>query len=418
MWRARIWLMFFRTASCSPRAAIVTILIAGATAGVFSQGVSERIVTVKVPARPDAGMYSLTAGPTGTAYLSWLEPATSGLALRFASLERGAWSAPRTIVEGRDLFSNWADHPSLEAMANGSLVAQWPVVNPGKTVPGTYNNSIRIAVSRDRGATWTEALADGKDNVHSYSGFVSLLPGRTAFDAVYLTPPRPISHDPADHRMTLSTASVDASGKASGPHVLDPDTCSCCPTAIAMTSEGPIAAYRDHEPGEIRDIAIVRLLQGKWTAPRPVHRDGWKINGCPTNGPELSANGRDVAAAWFTAAGDVPRMKVAFSSDAGGSFATPTVVDDGGPVGRGALVMLPDRAVAVAWLEATGNGAGEVRLRRVTPTGQPGKTITVGAASPGRTTGMMQMIRLDTALLLAWRGEQTLVTALVPLSLL
>lgn len=384
------------------------------------------VTAVPLPSGTEAGMYSLAnAGPDG-AVLSWLEPSSRGKAFRFSSYRSGRWSAPRTIAEGNDFFSNWADHPSIAAMSDGTLLAQWPVVNRGKVAAGSYNNSIRIAVSRDQGGTWKEVFADGKDNVHSYSGFVSLLPGRAGFSAVYLTPPRPISHDPKDHTMTLSHVSVDAAGKASGPQLIDSDTCSCCPTAFAATSDGPIAAYRDHEPGEIRDISIVRFVQGKWTLPKPVQRDGWKINGCPTNGPELAAEGRHVAVAWFTAAGDVPRMKVAFSSDAGASFGPPTVVDGGQPVGRGALVMLPDRSAAVAWLEGSGSwrtsavsgGTGELRVRRVTSHGQAGTMIAVGPASSGRATGMPQMIRLERSLLVVWRGEQGLVAHLVPLSIL
>ncbi len=154
-------------------------------------------------------MYSLASLGAAGAVLSWLEPSGRGRAFRFSSYTRGRWSAPRTIAEGDDLFSNWADHPSIAATSDGALVAQWPVINPGKPVPGSYNNSIRVAVSRDRGVTWKEVFADGLDNIHSYSGFVSLLPGRAGFNAVYLTPPRPVSHDPADHTMTLSHVSVD-----------------------------------------------------------------------------------------------------------------------------------------------------------------------------------------------------------------
>ena len=33
-------------------------------------------------------------------------------------------------------------------------------------------------MSKDRGATWKEVFADGLDNTHSYTGFVSLLPRR------------------------------------------------------------------------------------------------------------------------------------------------------------------------------------------------------------------------------------------------
>ncbi len=111
-------------------------------------------------------------------------------------------------------------------------------------------------------------------------------------------------------------------------------------------------------------------------------------------------------------------MKVAFSTDAGASFGSPTVVDGGRPVGRGALVMLPDRSVAVAWLEGLGNGEGQLQLRRVTADGQAGPLLRAGAASPGRTTGMAQMVRLDNSLLLVWRGDKGLSAALVPLSLL
>jgi hypothetical protein len=365
------------------------------------------VTAMSLPAGPEAGMYSLANDGAKGALVSWLEPSSRGRALKFASYDGRAWSAPRTIVEGEDLFSNWADHPSVTRLADGRLAAQWPVIN--RPAPkGSYNNSMRIAVSRDHGASWQEVFADGKDNVHSYSGFVSLLPGARGLRAVYLTPPRPISHDPADHRMTLSHMSTTRDGKASGPTVIDADTCSCCPTAIAETSKGPIAAYRDHEPGEIRDIAIVRLIDGAWTAPRPVHRDGWEIHGCPTNGPDIAASGMDVAVAWFTAAGGTPRLKVAFSTDAGATFGTPVIVDDADAVGRPAVVRLSDGAVAVAWLAQLRQDQtkGELRLRRVTSRGALGPTISVGAASPGRSSGMPHMIRINGSLLLVWRGDR------------
>jgi hypothetical protein len=215
--------------------------------------------------------------------------------------------------------------------------------------------------------------------------------------------------------MTLAHASVSGSGKALGPTVIDADTCSCCPTAVAQTSAGPIAAFRDHEAGEIRDIAIVRFVDGRWTAPRPVHRDGWNIHGCPTNGPELATQGDRVAVAWFTAAEGIARMKVAFSRDAGATFAAPIVIDGGSPVGRGAIVMLPDHSAAVAWLESLSDGKGELRLRRVTAEGVQGAPVTVGPASPGRSTGMPQMIRVGADLLIAWRGDR-LMTVKVPIA--
>ena len=377
---------------------------------------TDGITDVPVPATTDAGIYSLAPGPTGGALLSWLEPATNGLALRFARLEQGRWSAPATIVEGRHIFSNWADHPSIAAQPDGALLAQWPVINPGPQPPGSYNNSMRIARSTDGGRTWTEAFADGLDNTHSYTGFVSLLPMSGPARAVYLSPPRPISHDPLDHRMTLSHVALDASGAHVAHGVVDADTCSCCPTAVGLTAAGPIAAYRDHEAGEIRDIAIVRVVNGAWTSPAPVHRDGWKINGCPTNGPALGVDGARVAVAWFTAAGDVPRVKVAFSADSGATFDPPVQVDGAGSVGRPAAIMLRDGSAVVAWLASSGAGTGdgELRLRRLSRRGTVGPVVVAGAASPGRLSGMPQIVQVGESLLVAWRSDR-LRTVMLPL---
>ena len=62
----------------------------------------------------------------GRAYLSWLEPTpASGHALRFATLENGQWSAPRTVAQGSRFFVNWADFPSLHALPGGRLAAHW-----------------------------------------------------------------------------------------------------------------------------------------------------------------------------------------------------------------------------------------------------------------------------------------------------
>ena len=368
------------------------------------------------PAAADGAMYSLAPDAHGGALLSWLEASPRGLALRFSSLLNDRWSPPRLIVEGHQLFSNWADHPSVAAQPDGTLLAQWPVINDGAQPPGSYNNSMRIARSTDGGATWAELFADGLDNTVSYTGFVSLLPGASGARAVYLSPPRPISSDPADHRMTLSHVATDAAGHHTHAGVVDSDTCSCCPTAVASTSAGPIAAYRDHEPGDIRDIAVVRFVNGAWTTPRPVHRDGWQINGCPTNGPSLGARGSRVALAWFTAAGNAPQVNVAFSTDSGASFQAPIVLDGRTAVGRPATVLLDDGSAVVAWLASIGDGSGrgELRLRRVAPGGPPGPIVVAGAAPPGRSSGMPQMMRLGDGLLVAWRTDR-LLTARLPL---
>ncbi len=166
---------------------------------------------------------------------------------------------------------------------------------------------------------------------------------------------------------------------------VDLRVCECCPTTAALTSDGPIVAYRDRSDGEIRDIYVARLENGKWTAPAPVHDDGWKIAACPVNGPMLSARGRDVAVAWFTVKDDVGHAYVAFSSDAGRTFGRPIRVDEASAIGRVDVELLPDGSAAATWIESAGQRS-TLALRRVQPSGQRSSLVARLARStaPGR----------------------------------
>jgi hypothetical protein len=361
-------------------------------------------------------MYALAAGADGRVYLSWIDPvSTGGHALRFARLDQGAWTAPKTVASGRDWFVNWADHPSVTALADGTLVAHWLVINPGHA--GDYGYGIRIARSTDGGDRWTEIYKQGLDDGSDYSGFVSLLPEGKGFSAVYLTPadstPKAgegASHE--EHVKTLAIVRFGTNGTVASDSVVDPDVCTCCNTAFVQTSEGPIAAYRDHQ-GEVRDISVVRFVSGKWTAPTPVHADTWRINACPTNGPVLAGVGRNVAIAWFTAADNEGRVRLAFSRDAGARFAPPVTIDGGKPIGWPGVVMLDDGSVVVSWLESLTGGNGEVRLRRVWPDGRLGAPVLVAPAKAGRSAGIPQLARSGDALVVAWRDGRVL-AAVVP----
>lgn len=366
------------------------------------------------PSAAGSGMYSLSAAPDGTVYLSWLEPQPEKVqALKFSVLQRGAWSAAREVARSDNWFVNWADHPTVVPLADGRLAAHW-LANNGRR-EGSYGYGFRIAVSRNQGATWKEVYAGGTDNKTGYSGFVSLLSQPDGFTAIYLGPPaKKTLESEADHTMTLSTIRFALDGAVKGESVADAATCSCCSTSIVQTARGPLAAYRDRAAGEIRDIAVVRHDGFRWSAPKTVHQDGWRINACPTNGPALAAAGHRVAISWFTAAGDTPRVKAAFSPDAGDSFSTPVVIDGGRPVGWPAMVIMEDGSAVVAWLESRGEGKGAIRLRRVWPDGTLGLPVTVASTSSGRSTGIPQMVRTGDSLVVAWRNDRVQ-TAMLPI---
>jgi hypothetical protein len=399
--------------------AVGLVLAAGAVglARSTSEGGPPPTVTpVDTPTLDGSGMYSLANGADGQTYLSWIDTAEDKTAtLRFARLEGGRWGAPRTVASGRDWFVNWADHPSVTAAADGSLFAHWLVNNPGSS---GYGYGIRIARSADAGLTWTEIFKEGLEHKSDYAGFVTLLPEGNRVTAVYLTPtpapPHPAGagdgHD-APHVKTFAVARFGQGGTLLSNQAVDGDVCTCCSTSVVPTADGLIAAYRDHN-GPVRDISVVRLANGNWTEPARVHADNWLIDGCPTNGPALAASGRRTAIAWFTAAGEVPRVRLASSTNGGASFAAPVVIDGGQPVGWPGLVMLDDGSVVVSWLESTGNGNGEIRLRRVSANGRMGAPVVVAAAKGGRLTGIPKIVRVGDALMLAWRDGRVK-TALV-----
>lgn len=371
-----------------------------------------------VPAAAGSGMYSLTTAADGRTYLSWLEPAPDKRhALRFSVLEQGEWAPARTVATGADWFVNWADHPSVTALADGTLVAHWLVNNPSREAK-SYGYGLRLARSTDGGTSWTEVFSAGTDNTTGYSGFVSLLPRPRGFAALYLTPPKATgalesAHggEHADHMMTVSVAHFGPGGTLLSDTQVDEDACTCCGTSLIETSDGLLAAYRDHR-GSVRGISVVRFRHGSWSSPTTVHADNWLIDACPTNGPVLAAAGRRVGITWFTAAGNEGRVKFSVSRDGGVTFGAPVVIDEGKPIGWPGLVMLDDGSSVVSWLEATQGGDGEVRMRRVSAEGRLGPPLVVAAAKAGRSTGIPQLARAGDKLVVAWRAGDRVTSAM------
>ena len=160
-------------------------------------------------------------------------------------------------------------------------------------------------------------------------------------------------------------------------------------------------AYRNRTSDEIRDIYVSRLVGGTWTEGRAVHNDNWRIAACPVNGPALSAKGRDVAIAWFTAVGDEGHVYAAFSTDAGESFGPPVRIDDVGAVGRVDVELLADGSAAVTWIEFA-NQRSAFRMRRVERNGSRSASVSVAAITSGRSSGYPRLARRGNELIFAW----------------
>ena len=121
----------------------------------------------------------------------------------------------------------------------------------------------------------------------------------------------------------------------------------------------------------------------------------------PVNGPMLSARGRDVALAWFTARNDEGRAFVAFSQDAGRSFGAPIRLDDAGALGRVDVELTPDGSAIASWIEVAQQRA-QFRVRRVEPSGARSPSATVSSLAGTRASGYPRLGLSGDELVFAW----------------
>ena len=186
-----------------------------------------------------------------------MERAVPRSLFKFAERTATGWSEPRTIASGNDLVVNAADVPSVRALADGTLAAAWMLANSPD--PEAYD--LRLAWSKDGGATWSKPVNPHHDRTETQHGFASLFqaPG-AGLGLVWLdgraTNPK-LAH-PTDN-MSLRAAVFSRAGAQLSEVAIDTRVCDCCPTSVAVTAEGPIVAFRNRSDKEIRDIYVSRL---------------------------------------------------------------------------------------------------------------------------------------------------------------
>jgi hypothetical protein len=386
------------------RTLIVTTALASAVAAVPSgQSAGDwalQVTPLVIAAEPGSGQPHLNVSSRG-ALLSWIERSGNTATLRWSERVKGAWSAPRTVASGDNWFVNWADVPSVMRLPDGSLAAHWLQ----KSGSGTYAYDVRLAFSTDDGKTWTQSVTPHSDGTQTEHGFGSLFPVAGGRLGLVWLDGRAMKSGHGEHGggdMSLRYGAFGRDWKQTVEAAIDARVCECCPTASAVTTDGPIVAYRDRGPDDTRDIYVARFVNGAWTPGVPVHQDGWIFPACPVNGPALSARDRDVAIAWYTGAKGAPRSYAAFSTDAGRTFGTPILLDDNGSLGRVAIALLPDGSAAASYIAVLPDKRAEFRVRRVERRGVASAPVTIAAIDAGRTSGYPRMALSGTDLVFAW----------------
>ncbi|HKX32075.1 MAG TPA: sialidase family protein [Blastocatellia bacterium] len=363
------------------------------------------------PAQSSSAFPNLTTAADGSTVLSWLEPSGDReQVLRFAVRRGENWSETRPVTVNRSFNKHPAVLPAVMKLTETAFVSYWTQVRPA----GAHAEDVYATASRDGGKSWTEPLIvhrDRSESEHSLVSMAAMGPDRVAI--AWLDG----REEASSKRSMLMETTFDLNGVASPESILDPDVCSCCPTSIERTASGLLVAYRDRhqtEQGDIRDISILRFESGRWSEPSRLNRDGWRLDGCPTNGVDVAADRSRIAVAWFTAANGPARVKLAFSNDGGGTFTAPQQVDTGLPVGRASIALLSNGVAVIAWVERQDSRLN-LMVRGMTPDGQASPAVVV-ASDTGEGLGYPRIEAAGDRALAAWvstRGAKKVHTALV-----
>ena len=343
---------------------VLGLVTAGAMRG--AADVSLSVHEIPAPANLHALSPTLSVAPDGAVWMAWVESGTGPVArgntqpehaaspsvanaLRAAryDAELNRFTAAHTIVSDSAVAASPADCPQLVADAAGDLYSVWTDGHGGAW----------LSTSPDHGVTWKRPRpwSSGGNAVEKFS-LVRLADGRVL--AAWLDDRRRTTGGPKA-LFTRIIGGPDASDR-----LVDDSVCDCCQTSlVAFLDDGALLAYRGRTAENVRDIDVARFKHGAWMPARVLNNDDWRITACPVNGPSLATDGSRVAASWFTAAGNEPRVLASFSPDAGARWLMPLRVDHGHPVGHVATVLLRDGAFVVVWME----NDGSVWLRRISP---------------------------------------------------
>ncbi len=383
-------------------------LTLGLLCGLLTQQAAQadHLDELELPAGAPSLAPRLAADGDGQAILSWLEGDGDAHRLLYATFDGDRFGPAREIARNPDFFVNWADTPGLIVLPNGTWLAHW-LQRSGQ---GAYAYDVFASISTDGVAGWSPPFSPHADGTLTEHGFVSTFVAGDAFVGMAWLDGRDTRPDPLDassgHHghagaMTLRTAVVGSDGRVQRPSRLDARVCDCCGTDAALTDEGAVVVYRDRDESEIRDISLVRQSPDGWSDPVTVHHDGWRIEGCPVNGPAVLARGRKVVVAWFTLAGGVPKIHLALSDNGGREFAAPLALDAGQALGRVDLAWTRD-GFALSWMAQPG-GAGVMRLARFSPDGKLLNRHDVTPLDGGRGSGFPRLLSLvDGRLMLTW----------------
>ena len=349
--------------------------------------------------------------------LIWMERGKAqSMKLQQSAFQEGDWSPKQAQAQSAKAFVNWADFPQAAVSFQGkSLYAVLEHLDhPGLA----YGVRLKTGTAN---TAWLHKDMSGVEHgfpslvAHPEGGWLAIwLDGRGG---------KGHGHGPEGEKMSLMATRVAPDGTATREAVVDDRACSCCSTDLAFTQDGTAwAVYRDRGKDEVRDIALVRIPVNPGQGgeknqadfqPRIPVADGWKIPGCPVNGPALAVEGNQLAYCWFTMGnkGSRPQVRLVFSADGGVTFETPQQIASGRSLGRVDLEFMDSETVLVTWLESKNQGAAWMAKALNIKTGETSPAIPLGEVAGSRADGFLRLSKHQNHIYAAWLEGGAIFTA-------
>ena len=367
----------------------------------------EKDVTLSLNSFPKNSSESFLLSTNDNLFISWTEQVADSNFLYISKLEDNSWSDKSIIKKGKDWFVNWADFPSISYNEISNSLFSFHLQ---KSSEETFSYDVNYHINQ--GSSWKDMQKIHDDNTFSEHGFVSSIPYKDGFMVSWLDGRNTYGkgHDGhANGAMTIRSAILDNTGKIINESLIDGMVCDCCQTSMAISNDIPIIVYRDRSKDEIRDIYYSRYIDSNWTDPQPIHDDGWEINGCPVNGPNIDSNEENVVVSWFSASKGRPKVNLKFSRDNGRTFGDKILVDniENSPIGRVDVEFISSDEVMISWL-STVEGKGKLLMRKIGVNGSIGEIKVIDEVSTERSTGFPQIEKFNDKIYISWTDNTQL----------
>jgi len=360
---------------------------------------------------------------SGDLVLSWIEGDGKVWELYAARSTDGGvqWSSPVRVAGGAqapdEVHPHGESSPRLVVGPGKRMALVWPnsITVPGRKWPAAM---LRFARSDDGGLHWSKPITLNDDTTrapvsHQFHGAAwvgdSGLTVAWLDEREVLTPPASGSEGHAEHSAepdaSIYLATSPDFGGSWGPNRRAwKAACPCCRVSLARGRDGQaVAAWRQHFPGNVRDV-VTAVAGDRSSEPKRIHPDDWAYAGCPHTGPAI-ATGSDgtVHVAWYTGKEGGLGVYYARQTPSGGAGpAVDLVTGRGLGVAHPAVVALPDGGALAAY-DVAADGKRRINLARLLPTGGLGGRLVVDGSEDGKYPQLA--VLNDSVAVIGWTGS-------------